>query len=191
MILDLHFSHKPKKFKFWHLDPLLLADDAFCQYVSESIKYFYDTNKSEETSASLLWDTLKAFLRGEIISYTAYANRAHKARQVELEKALSNLDLSLSTNPTPDLYKERLTLQTELDLLLTRDAEHLLLQSQGTRYEHGDKAGCLLAHQLKARLASNQITQILDDKGTLISDPDAINYTVRAYYCHLYIRICE
>ena len=51
----------------------------------------------------------------------------------------------------------------ELDLLLTSEAEQLLLRSRRLVYEHGDKAGRLLAQQLKAKTASNQITQTLDD----------------------------
>jgi len=29
VILDLHFDHKPKEFRFWRLDPLLLSDAGF------------------------------------------------------------------------------------------------------------------------------------------------------------------
>jgi len=77
-------------------------------------------------------------------------------------------------------------LQTELDLLLTREAERLLLHSRGSIYEHGDKAGRLLAHQLKSRVASNQITQIRDGLGSLTSDPGEINNIFKTYYSRLY-----
>lgn len=80
----------------------------------------------------------------------------------ELEKLIADLDRSLAVTNTPDLYKERLRLKTELDLLLSTEAERLLLRSHGSLYKHGDKAGRLLAHQLKARQASNQIIQIRD-----------------------------
>lgn len=186
VIMDLHFDSKPKGFKFWRLDPLLLADAAFCSYVSESITYFCETNQNAETSASLLWETLKAFLRGRIISYTSHANKTRRTRQRELEESIFDLDGLLSSSPTADLYKERLMLQTELNLLLTRDAERLLLHSRGAMYEHGDKAGRLLAHQLKARMASNQISQIQDEMGTPTSDPVEINNIFRTYYSRLY-----
>eukprot|EP00064_Thunnus_orientalis_P011846 superscaffoldBa00001753_g11878 len=38
----------------------------------------------------------------------------------------------------------------------------------GSLYEHGDKAGCLLVHQLEARQASNQIIQIRDESGHVL-----------------------
>lgn len=84
-------------------------------------------------------------------------------RKEELEKLVEDLDRSLAVTNIPDLYKERLRLKTELDLLLSTEAERLLHHSYGSLYEHGEKAGCLLAHQLKARQASNRIIQIRDE----------------------------
>lgn len=89
----------------------------------------------------LLWDTLKAYLRGKIISYTSFVNKLRRSKQEELEKAIADLDDSLPSTNTPDLYKERIKPKTELDLLLTSEVEQLLLRSQGLVYEQGDKAG--------------------------------------------------
>lgn len=107
-------------------------------------------------------------------------------RKEELEKSIAELDTSLSVTNTPDLYKERLRLKTELDLLLSTEAERLLLRSHGSLYEHGDKAGRLLAHQLKARQASNQIIQIRNESDTVVTDPVKINTSFKSFYRHLY-----
>ena len=169
----------------------MLAEVDFCKYLSATIKLFLDTNQNDETSPSLLWETLKAFVRGKIISFTAYADRARKTQRVELERAIEDLDVSLSTNQSPDLHKERMVLHTELDLLLTREAESKLLRARGYMYEHGDKASRLLAHQLRAKMASNQITQIRDDSGSLTSDPEMINDTFRKFCSQLYKSECS
>lgn len=71
-------------------------------------------------------------------------------------------------------------------MLLLTEAERLLLRSHGTLYEHGDKAGRLLAHQLKARQASNQIIQIRDESGTVETDPIKINTSFNLFYRQLY-----
>lgn len=68
---------------------------------------------------------------GKIISFTSYSNKLHRSQQKDLVKAITDVDNSLSLTNTPDLYKERLRLQTELDLLLTSEAEQLLLHSRG------------------------------------------------------------
>ena len=62
----------------------------------------------------------------------------------------------------PELFKERLALQTEFNLLSTRDAEKMLLKARGLQHEHGDMAGRLL-HQLNSRTASQQISEIRND----------------------------
>lgn len=110
---------------------------------------------------------------------------------MELEKAIADLDISLSTNQSPDLYKERMVLHAELNLLLTKEAEQNLLCAQGYMYEHGDKASRLLAHQLKAKMASNQISQIKDETGSLTSDPETINGIFRKFYSQLYKSECS
>ena len=161
----------------------MLSDAAFRNHISDAIDFFLETNQSDDTSPTLLWETLKAFIRGKIFSYTAHLNRCRRTRHKELEDALANLDTQHPTNQSPDLYKERLKLQTELDLLSTREAEQLLLQSRGTFYESGDRAGRLLAQQLKSRNASNQIAQIRNDTGMITSDPGDI---FREFYSQLY-----
>lgn len=103
------FTMKPKRFRYWKLNLLLLAEANFCN-ISESITFFCKTNKNNETSPSILWDTLKAYIRGKIISFTSYSNKLHRCQQKDLEKAIIELDNYLSLTNTPDVYKERLRL---------------------------------------------------------------------------------
>ena len=67
----LNYHNKPN----WRLDPLLLSDKTFCQYISKGIDDFLLTNQSDSVSPSLLWETLKAVLRGHIISFSARRNK--------------------------------------------------------------------------------------------------------------------
>lgn len=186
VILDLNLEPQHRESRSWRLDSTLLSDAKFCNLITQSIGNFLETNDTEDTSPSLLWETLKAFLRGEIISYTAHANKARKRRQCELIEAIADLDRRCSMLPSPELFEERLGLQTEFNLLSTKDAEKMLLKARGTLYEHGDKAGRLLAHQMKGKMASQQISQITNNSGSLVTNPSEINETFRAYYYDLY-----
>ena len=186
VILNLNLTAQHKATHPWKLDSTLLSDIAFCNHIARSIDLFLETNRNEDTSPSTLWETLKAFLRGHIISYSAHSKKNQKKRQIELMNAIAELDHQCSTSPSAELAKERLSLQTELNLLSTRDAEKMLLRAQGTLYEHGDKAGRLLAHQLKSRQASRQIPQITNNSGSTTTDLLEINNTFRDYYLKLY-----
>lgn len=53
-----------------------------------------------------------------------------------------------SHQPSGDTMKERLSQLTEFDLLSTRRAEYLISKSGHGYYEHGEKSGRILAHQI-------------------------------------------
>jgi len=71
------------------------------------------------------------------------------------------------------------------NLISSSQAEQLILRSRGFFYEHGDKAGRLLAHQLKSRSSAQHISKIADDAGDLIIDPLTINNIFMNFYSSL------
>lgn len=59
-------------------------------------------------------------------------------------------------------------LQTELDLLLTGEAEQFFtLIKRGFIYEQGDESGCLVALQARVKPASDKISQIPKTTGSI------------------------
>lgn len=125
-------------------------------------------------------------LRGDIISYTAFINKERERKRQQLIEMISKIHSQYSTSPTLELYKERIDLQTQFNLISSSHAEWLILWSQGFFYEHGDKAGRLLAHQLKSRSSAQHISQITNDAGDLTIDPLTINNTFMNFYSSLY-----
>ena len=154
----------------------------FCTLTSIAINTFLETS-TLSVSPSLLWETLKAYLRGEIIAYSSHRNRERKRQKQKLIDAISEVDCKYSTSPNPSLYKERLALQTQYNLISTSERERLIMRSH---YEHGEKAGRLLAHQLKSKSASQSISQIEETTGEITTDPLKINDTFKKYYFDLY-----
>lgn len=163
-----------------------MSSEKFSKLISEKISQFLEFNKSDSTSPSLLWETFKVVIRGEIISYSARVRRREKQRQLEMMEAILQIDRQLSTLANPTLQLERLKLQTEFDLISTNKAEFLLRRTKGTYYEHGNKASQLLARQLKHQSSSQFITQIRRNSQTLITDPTEINNVFASYYSDLY-----
>lgn len=125
---------------------------------------------------------MKAFLRGQIISYSTHVKKERNNRIKKLSDSIQALDDQYSHSPTPELHKQRLNLQAEFNLLSTGEAEGLLLHARGNYYEHGDKVGRLLAHQLRNRAASGFISQIAQPDGALTSDPVEINSTFKNFF---------
>ena len=117
--------------------------------MQEQISTFLEINNTPETSSLIVWDALKAFLRGQIISYSANMKKKASRERLELAKQIKEIDLQYAQVKDPDLYKKRLELQAKLNLLSTHSAERQLLRSKSRFYMHGDKAGKILANQLK------------------------------------------
>lgn len=186
LLLDLSFRFLQKTRPPWRLNCTLLNDNAFNCMISAAIDNFLINNNSDSISPSLLWETLKVVIRGEIISYSASLNKIRRQKQEQLMESISHLDNKLSVSPSPELVKERQNLQMDYNLLTTHETEKLLLRSRGFLYEHGEKAGRLLAHQLKSRTASQQIKQIRTSSGELTIVPSVINDTFKNYYSNLY-----
>ena len=167
---------------------MLLSDNKFIDFISASIDEFIAINQNETDpiSRSLLWESLKVHLRGQIISYSAHLNKILKAKIRALSIDINKLDEQLATCSSPNLLKRRVELQIEFDLITTADAERLLLRSHSSYYEHGDKASRLLAHQLRRQAASRFIPQTQDSSGRLHTNPSTINAVFSSFYSSLY-----
>uniref|UniRef100_A0A9J8CV62 Reverse transcriptase domain-containing protein n=1 Tax=Cyprinus carpio carpio TaxID=630221 RepID=A0A9J8CV62_CYPCA len=186
VILDLALPGGSIISHFWRMNVLLLSDSRFVEFISEKISTFLEVNSTEGISVSLLWDTLKAYLRGEIISRSAYIKKVRDRKLCELSRQIGQLDQKYALSPTPLLYKERAFLLSEYNLLSTNHAEHLLLKSRHRFYEFGDKPSKALALQLRLQTARSFIAQIQDTAGNSISDPQEINNQFKLFYSSLY-----
>lgn len=82
----------------WRLNTRLLLNDNFVKFVSQQINFFVSLNKTPDVSASVLWEALKAYIRGEIISYTGYERRLRKEKLIKLTKHISELDRLYTTH---------------------------------------------------------------------------------------------
>ena len=87
LLLDLELLPKSGQRSNWRLNTGLLSSNKFCEFISEKIRLFILNNKSGSTSPSLLWETCKAVIRGEIISYSAREHKQRMQRQRELHQS--------------------------------------------------------------------------------------------------------
>lgn len=95
--------------------------------ISTAIDNFLETNNEDNVSPSLLWQTLKVVIRGDIISYTSMVNKARKQELEQLLSSIFDIDRQYSASPTPELYKNKLDLQTKYDLLSSEKTRLCLL----------------------------------------------------------------
>uniref|UniRef100_A0A9J8AZK4 Reverse transcriptase domain-containing protein n=1 Tax=Cyprinus carpio carpio TaxID=630221 RepID=A0A9J8AZK4_CYPCA len=186
VILDICFTYNYPTRSVWRLNTTLLSDVNFCQFISCAIDNFLLTNKTDSISPSLLWETFKVVIRGEIISYSALRNKERKKTQEKLIESIQKIDRQYAKAPTAELYREKLSLKTKYDLLSTEKTERDLVFARARFYEHGDKTGRILAQQLKSKSASRLIPKIRKTSQEITVDPQEINSVFHKYYSDLY-----
>lgn len=181
--LDL-FDIKPNY--SWRFNPTLLLDSHFSQCVTEWLDDYLMFNDTGEVSDSTLWESLKAVLRGHIISYESGLKKQRKARLSVIEARLNQLEHLHADSADPVLLKEIISLKLEYNKILSNQVNNMLLKIKQKQFELGDKPDRLLARQLRSIQASRSIHQIRKKDGTLATNPRDINECFKEFYEALY-----
>lgn len=123
----------------------------------------------------LCGNPLKAIYEDKFISYNVGERKRRMKRTTEIMKTIKEVDLAHSMAPSEELHRKTILLQTEYDVLISQCEEDLYLRLRQDLYEHGERAGKLLSHQLKQSAAAGTIVEITDNLGNTIIDQKGIN----------------
>lgn len=123
---------------------------------------YMQINETPDVSKGMLWEALKAYVRGQMISYSAQLTRKQNARRKAITEEIVELDKEYAESPNPELLSERTSLQTEFNLLSTSETTKLINCSRHRYYEHGEKIGRQLARQIGLTEASRHITEVVE-----------------------------
>lgn len=140
LVMSLSIPEKTKGTYRWRLNPTLFKQPEFHKFIREQIDIFTATNKPSCSNSFILWDTLKAYLRGQIVSYIKglLKNKKSKLSTLEVEKLV--LEKLYHKSQTKDIYKELLNKKIEYNKLNTYQAEKAIIYSNQRYYELGEKA---------------------------------------------------
>jgi len=170
----------------WKLNPLLLTETEFCDYLKSQISLYFDTNDNSETTPSVLWEAFKAFIRGSIISFEASRRKLNKARLLELDIQINILDKENAKTPSSDLHKKISALKYEYNKILSARISKAFFYSKQKHFEFNDKPHRLLARQLRKQENDRTIHKIKSDKGEILINPKDINDRFLQFYKNLY-----
>ena len=143
-------------------------------------------NDTPDVTRSTLWESCKAYLRGQAISFASRQKKADVERVVWLSEQLVSIDSQYAAAPNPSLYDQRLKLQAEFDILSTSKVETKLLKTKQRYFEMGDKVGKLLAHQAKNAALLRLIPRLRLPSGLVVTGPKLINDASLNFHSDLY-----
>ncbi len=101
------FAHNTPRPR-WRLSSIALSQEEFLQCVADQIGLFVEVNSSPDISNTILWESLKAYLRGQIISYTSYNKKQANQKISDVTARISQLELAYANSPSPNLLQELL-----------------------------------------------------------------------------------
>lgn len=186
LTLSILFPDKPKTPYRWRLNPTLLQRPDFCTFIRDQIKLFCDINCASSPNSFILWDTLKAYLRGQIISYTKGLKKQHTKDMDKLEKEILLLEKDYQRSCSSDTYQSLVQKKLQYNTLDTYKTERAILRTRQRYYELGEKAHKILSWQLKAEETARNINAIQTETGSISYSPTEINDTFKHFYSKLY-----
>lgn len=89
----------------WHLNPTLLQKPDLCKFIRDQIKLFCETNCASSSNSFILWYTLNAFLRGQIIAYAKGVKKKYMAEIEELEPDILKLEKEFQQSKSKEIYQ--------------------------------------------------------------------------------------
>ncbi|KAF3832143.1 hypothetical protein F7725_025808, partial [Dissostichus mawsoni] len=181
-------ENRPKQ---WRLNNPLIKDDTFISLIENKIKEYISINVDSVSSIQTVWEAFKATCRGWIVSHAPAKHRKAIKKKNNLQSELKTIEKQHMRDPkNPLLQKTLLTVRADLQAILHEETAFSLCRLPKKHFECGDKAGKMLALQLKQLEGKLSIPAIRDSGGNIINDPKLINREFQTFYSNLYQTEC-
>lgn len=124
---------------------------------------------TSEVEATIVWDTIKAIMRGNLISLIAYMNKVKRLRyELELEK---------QKQTDKDIMDQLKEIRKQIDATLTDELEKKKGFTKQTFYRSGPKAARILARRLRTQQIKSCICKIRDPLSNVFIETASKNIT--------------
>lgn len=173
---------RPKR---WRFPNHLVNDSAFVVMINAQLECYFNMN-SNSASPAIVWEALKAYIRGNIISYSSWKKKQYVAKLNSLEMDIKNLEKQHFQLQSQTILDQLTVMKAEYDTITTREVENAMARLKQRYYEHGDYAGKLLAWQIRQEDAARYFPIIKQNDGELVRNPLLINQAFADFYKSLY-----
>lgn len=127
----------------------MLNNKKVIQQIKSEIKAFLDLYDNGEVNPNILWDTLKAVIRGKLISLSTAFKKAKESKFKQLENNLKEMEKQHSeTQDTQTMIKIKEIRNQILDIYKEESEKKYKFLKQ-SYYEVGPKATKLLAKKIR------------------------------------------
>uniref|UniRef100_A0A1A8PUF6 Reverse transcriptase domain-containing protein n=2 Tax=Nothobranchius rachovii TaxID=451742 RepID=A0A1A8PUF6_9TELE len=172
----------------WHLNVGILNSESIIKEIKREIAECVMDNNNGEVNAIMVWDTVKAVMRGKLISRTAHLKKIKREKYDLLENQLKNLELKRQQNFNDTKLAEQIReTKDRINEVIQEELEKKLRFLKQTFYETGPKATRKLARRLRKQQVKHSVNKIRDpltDKP--IHEEGKIHKVFEEFYKSLY-----
>lgn len=184
--LTLQINNNPGN-TLWRLNSSVLNNEQFKTKIKEEIKHYMEENNNGEVGPEIVWDALKAVIRGKVISFCAYQKKQRQSRLSELSKELKELETKHKKGSNPNLISKLKEIRNEINALHTQETQKKMIYTKQKYYESGSKFAKLLAWKLQKQQSDNTIYKIRDPYSkAVLHKQHEIQIAFQNYYKQLY-----
>ncbi|XP_078518808.1 uncharacterized protein LOC144783953 [Lissotriton helveticus] len=138
-----------------------------------------------------MWDTFKAGVRGETMSFVLSRQKREKLKAEEMLKSLLRVEEELALavrqqSPLDHIMLRVITLRTEAVEGIAKKTTEKYLAKKESAYELSERVGHILAVWTRQRGVASDIKEIIDTQGNTTREPDQIREVFRQLYSDLY-----
>lgn len=181
------YLNNRKKNTIWRLNTGILNNKAVVEQIKKDIKTYLEENDNGETNPAILWDALKAVIRGKLIAISSNLKK-EKLKQYKLLSAdLRQLEQRHKINIDQETQQQIKEVRQKINHILQQEIETKLRYLKQNYYESGPKAAKLLARRLRKQQADITVYKLHDPKENQIKyHPSEIENIFTDYYKKLY-----
>lgn len=184
--LTINLDNINKK-TLWRLNLGILNNTTNVEDIKREIKERMNINRDNEVVPTIAWDTVKAVIRGRLISRTSYINKMKRFKYDKLQQQLRKLEKQQQTDHSDELAEQIKIVQKDINNMASEEMEKKLRFTKQIFYESGPKATKILAKRLRTQKIKHSIHKIREPTSNeIIYEPDIIQKTFKDYYKMLY-----
>lgn len=105
LLISAQCSLEMPNYKLWRFSGHLLNSSDALSFINNNIENFISTNKSS-ASSGVIWEAMKAFLRGQIIAFSSGRKKQYQKQLQSLEKEISVMEREHFRNKDAQLLQQ-------------------------------------------------------------------------------------
>lgn len=154
--------------------------------IPDQLRVFLDLNSEGDSDALILWDTLKAFLRGCIKSSISYIKKTGRLKEEELGALCKAAENAYISDPSEANRLEWMQRGRKYMMYLQEKSDRRFFFIKQQAFEQGSKTGKLLAQVVRRNTMAPPIIRIQTEHGNVAEDPGGILTRFKEFYSDLY-----